>query len=360
MKLRKRVLIAHLSIFVSMAATLGGCVTNATTGRSQLSLMSHAQEIALGAEASPQFIQENGGEVSDTQLKSYVTEVGMKLKGQVETDEQKNLPWTFTLLNSPEINAFALPGGKVNISLALAKKMTNEAQMAGVLGHEIGHVTARHANDRMTQSTVAGVISSVVTSVVKDPAAGQLVTIGGQTILLKFSRSEESEADALGMRYMTRAGYNPLAMRQVMQILLEASKGGGKQPEILSTHPYPETRIKDIDAALKGEYANTQNNPQYVLNEDRYKQMFLNRAQSVQPMDPKTLEQKRQQLQQQQQKLQQQQLQQKKRSGMAMPVDSAEQVALGGDSEGRVFDLSRPATWCRHCAAAEQARLATK
>ncbi len=323
-----------------VGGSLTGCSVNPTTGKRSLDVLSPEQEIALGAEAGPQFVTENGGEVSDSQLKAYVTEVGMKLKQHVETDEQRNLPWTFTLLNSPEINAFALPGGKVNISLALAKKMTNEAQMAGVLGHEIGHVTARHANSRMGDTVVAGVVGAVLGAVIEDPTAGQLLNIGGETILMKFSRGEESEADALGMRYMVRAGYDPKGMRQVMEILSEASKGGGKQPEIFSTHPYPETRIKDIDGLLASEYAATQNNPKYTLGTERFAQNFMNRAKSVQPMDAKAFQQKKAAEVQKYQQLQKQ-LKQRRTSS-----------ETGGEPVvERVFDLSQPATWCAHCAA---------
>ncbi len=317
---------------VATISLLTGCSVNPTTGKRSLDIMSHEQEIALGAEAGPQFVTENGGEVSDSHLRAYVTEVGMKLKQHVETDEQRNLPWTFTLLNSPEINAFALPGGKVNISLALAKKMTNEAQMAGVLGHEIGHVTARHANERMGHSVIAGVVGAVLGAVIEDPNAGQIVSVGGETLLLRFSRGEESEADALGMRYMMRAGYNPRGMRQVMEILQEASKGSGKQPEIFSTHPYPETRIKDIDQLLASDYVTTQNNPQFTMGEERFRQMFLSRAQSVQPMDAKLFQQKKAAEVQKYQQLHKRQ-------------SNAEQM------EDRVIDLSKPATWCAHCAA---------
>jgi len=321
---------------VLLGAALGGCVTNPTTGHRSLNLISRDDEIAIGMQQGPQFVQENGGEVQDAQLRQYVTDLGMKLKANVETDEQRNLPWTFTLLNSPEINAFALPGGKVNISLALAQKLTSEAQMAGVLGHEIGHVTARHANANMNSQLGVGIATKILGAVVDDPAAGQLIEMGGQTVVLKYGRGQESEADALGMRYMTRAGYTPEGMKGVMQVLADISKGD-RQPEIFSTHPYPENRLKDIEKSLAGDYAAVVKDPKYVTNADRYRSLFLARAQSLKPVDIKTFQQNKQQ-----------QLKARLR-GMIPTGDGERQLA--GDDSGRVFDLSRPASWCGVCAA---------
>lgn len=305
---------------------LAGCYTNPTTGRSSIEVYSHDQEIALGQQMGPQFISQSGGEVTDPALKAYVTELGMKLKEHVETPEQKALPWNFALLNSPEINAFALPGGRVHITIGLAKLLKNEAEMAGVLGHEIAHVTARHSNERASDSVLIGIGAAVAGAAVGDESAGKIINQGGELVLMKFSRKQESEADYLGMRYMSKAGFNPIGQKMVMEVLRDASKGG-RQAEIFATHPYPETRIQDIERLLGGEYAYTQNNPKYVLNEERYRNLFLSRAASINPPAAK-------------QAPAGQNLQNRRRSDAGSSEDTA--VA-------RTFDLSRPVLWCTTC-----------
>src|SRR5690606_33959971 len=160
------------------------------------------------------------------------------------------LPWEFTLLDSEIINAFALPGGKVFLTRGLASRLKSEAEMAGVLGHEIGHVTAEHADKRVSNQLIfagALVTASVAAGFSDDDlvkiGVPVVVGVGGQGFLLKFGSDEEYESDALGVRYMARAGYNPEGQARVMELLAEAG-GGSRQWEMLSTHPYPENRVK--------------------------------------------------------------------------------------------------------------------
>jgi len=251
----------HLALLVLAAAGMvAGCETNPATKKSQFSFLSRDQEVQMGLDAAPQMVQENGGVVQNADVAAYVTGVGAKMAAMTEGNNP-SLPWKFTVLNSDIINAFALPGGQVFISKGLLVRMTNEAQMAGVLGHEIGHVTARHINDRAWQTTLVSGVASVSASVLSEGVGGNIgamapkvINFGGETLVLRFSRSQELEADSLGMRYMSNAGYNPKAQRQVMQIL-EASAGDATQAEWMSTHPYPKTRIEQIDKLLAGEYA---------------------------------------------------------------------------------------------------------
>ncbi|MCC6321934.1 MAG: M48 family metallopeptidase [Phycisphaerales bacterium] len=279
------------------AAALGACSTNPTTGRSQLVFMSAESERSLGQQAAPQLTQEFGGRVQNTELNNYITEIGNKLKDQTEVDGPKRV-WEFTLLDSDVINAFALPGEKVFISRGLADKLTNEAQLAGVLGHEIGHVMARHSNERMSQGTLASILGQgaaiAVGAAVKDPTLGQVLpavaTQGGQLVVLKFSREQESEADVLGMRYMSKCGYDPRGQMQVMEVL-KAAAGSGSGPEWMATHPLPQTRIDDIRRLLAKDYANTQNNPNYQLFPERYEQRYLSIARRIpekKQAEPKT------------------------------------------------------------------------
>lgn len=270
------------------AVLLGGCSTNPTTGRSQFNALSRDQEIALGTEAMPQLTAEFGGAVARQDLQAYVREIGLKLAQHTE-GESPSLPWEFTLLDSDVINAFALPGGKVFVSRGLAEKMTSEAQLAGVLGHEIGHVTARHVNDRIAQQQGFQIGGALLGILVGDSGGGQALSelygFGGQGFLLKFSRDQESESDALGMRYMAKAGYDPAGQRGVMEILQASMGGASGQGEFFATHPYPETRIKRITQLLETEYAYTQNNPQFKKGEAEFRQRFLSKLRAAYPAD---------------------------------------------------------------------------
>ncbi len=263
-------------LFVLAALVLPACATNPTTGRSQFQALSEQEEIALGTQAKPEMIKEYGGEVARADLRQYITEVGMRLVATTAQDDPgiPQLPWEFTLLNSDVINAFALPGGKVFMSKGLAVKMTNEAQLAAVLGHEIGHVTARHVNDRYSRqmgSQLGIGIASVLLGTDLS-SAGDVVGIA----LLSYDRDQELESDALGMRYMSRCGYNPLGTRQVMEILArEAGNKGGS--DIMSTHPLPESRVKRAQQLLERDYAFTQNNPQFNLGEQEFRARFLSK-----------------------------------------------------------------------------------
>jgi predicted Zn-dependent protease len=275
-----------------------GCAntTNAATGKKFYNTMTPQQEAELGAKAAPGVAQEYGGAVNNAQLQQYVRTIGLKMAKETES-YYPTLNWEFTLLNSPVINAFSLPGGKVFITRGLAERLTNEAQMAGVLGHEIGHVTAQHVAQQITEQTKLNVLSAVAGVVVAASDSksavhqyGQYavpaVAVGGNLYLLKFSRSDESQADYLGMRYMSKVGYDPIAQLQVMQILKEADSGGGGM-EMLQTHPLPQTRIDDIKKRLQSdEFKNTQNNPNYGLFPERYQNDFL-RIEKTLPPPPK-------------------------------------------------------------------------
>lgn len=328
---------------VGMAGLIaGGCSTNPTTGRSQLTFggLSRDEEVQIGLSEGPKLTQEFGGEVQNPNLRAYIDEVGQKLKNQTEVDGPTRT-WTFTLLDSDVINAFALPGERVFMSRGLADKLTTEAQLAGVLGHEAGHVMARHTSERMAQSNVVGigaaVIGAVAGAATKNEALAQgipaIAGAGGQVIVLKFSREQESEADSLGMRYMAKAGYNPRGQRDVMEVL-KAASGGGSTPEILASHPLPQTRIDRVTSELSSTYAYTQSGPQaanYQDFADRYRQRYL----SLRSLEPKT------------------------------PAKAKKKAEAPVDEHGRsrllaTVDLEDPTSWCAVCRMnAEAAKIAT-
>ncbi len=277
---------------VVVTSALAACTTNPTTGRSQFLTMSRDEEIKLGAEAAPELTTEFGGKVPDGQLQAYVGNIGRRLAAVTEADNP-SLPWEFTLLNSPVINAFALPGGKVFVSRGLAVEMTNEAQMAAVLGHEIGHVTAKHTNERFAQAaglTIGGtILGAVIGGAATGDAGGAGIGAGagaavGGVVGLAFSRDQEVEADRLGMRYMEKIGYDPVGAIEVQQILARAAaKGGGAPLEILSTHPSSETRIKELEKRYQKYYQHTVNNPAYKKYPERFESEFLSRLKRLPP-----------------------------------------------------------------------------
>lgn len=277
--------IALVLAAVLSVGPLTGCKVNEATGRNQLLLLDWEDELRLGAEAAPEFLDQSGGEVPDEKILAYVRELGYRLAAE---SEMADIEWEFHVLDSSVINAFALPGGKVFISRGLMAKMTNEAQLAGVIGHEIGHVTARHGNERMSQAVVvqAGVIAAGVAGAVSDDEwmglLGVGTAVGGQLYLLKYSRSNETEADWLGVRYMTRNGYNPYGQVQVMEILREAGGGSGT-PEWLSTHPAPDTRIADLEKLIADEYPEAAQPGVYVFNEQVFQQKVLDRLAQLPP-----------------------------------------------------------------------------
>jgi predicted Zn-dependent protease len=266
------------------AMTAWGCQTNPATGRRQFSPLPESQEIAIGAEAEPQFLAEYGGEIPDAQIVQYVRNIGYELAA---LSERPGLPWEFHVVDSAVINAFALPGGKVFISRALLARMTNEAQLAGVLGHEVGHVTAEHIGEQMGQQLMIQGVLAGLGAAVSNAQWGQVLGIGaeagGTVYLLRYGRDQESEADQLGLRYMTELGYSPLGQVQVMKILKKAGEGSSRPPEWLSTHPEPGTRIERLQEIIPKRYPNFRDPDAYRFGEEAFEQNVLSRLAQLPP-----------------------------------------------------------------------------
>lgn len=286
-----RLVLASACLAVFMAAALPACQTNPATGRNQMLALSRTEEIKIGAENAPALTQEFGGAVPSPELQSYVRDIGNRLAEVTEADFP-TLPWEFILLDSKVINAFALPGGKVFISRGLTEEMTNEAQLAAVLGHEIGHVTARHTSERFAQATMTTIGGAVLGGLIgaaagdgKGTAIGAGAVAGatvGQVAALSFSRDQEVEADRLGMRYMEKIKYDPVGAIEVQQILARAGGGGGGV-DWFSTHPSSSRRIGELQERLNKYYPHTINNPEYSKHEARFQNQFLARMNKLPP-----------------------------------------------------------------------------
>lgn len=233
----------------SLAGILGilsltGCAVNPATGQRQLTLMTESQEIQMGREAHPQILA-SMGLYPDEDLQDYVQELGEELAASSERPE---LPWSFKVLDDPVINAFALPGGFIYVTRGIMAYLDSEAELAGVLGHEIGHVTARHSVNQISRAQLAQLGLGVGMALAPELQRFQgLASTGLQLLFLKFGRDDEHQADELGVRYMSREGFDPAQLSGVMAMLGEVSGGeGGRVPEWLSTHPNPENREESI------------------------------------------------------------------------------------------------------------------
>jgi len=250
------------------ALLLSACasqVVNPVTGRTELSVMDEAAEVKEGGKSHEEVLKEYGA-YADPRLQAYVDGLGQKLSAQ---SHRANLKWTFTVLDSPEINAFALPGGYVYVTRGIMAYLESEAELAGVMGHEIGHVTARHGAQRATRQQAAGIgvlAASVLGAVLEGygvSGAGNLASQVSQTAaagyIASYSRDQESQADQLGAEYLSRNRYDPQNMIDVIQVLkrqeqfaADAAKAEGKPvpsgSNWLASHPANDKRLADIQA----------------------------------------------------------------------------------------------------------------
>jgi predicted Zn-dependent protease len=241
-----------ICVAVLLALIAAACETVPVTGRRQLQLLSPSEEMELGV-ATYQQILKKVKVSTDPQLNALVTRVGSRIAAATgRTDFQ----WEYRVIEDPQANAFALPGGKIAVYTGILPITRDEAGLAAVLGHEVAHVTARHGGERMSQDLAAqlGVSALSIASGVAlgDPGATQLAAkafgLGAQYgVLFPFNRAQESEADRIGLIYMAKAGYDPRAARDLWIRMAEASKAGQRPPEFLSTHPSEQTRIKQIE-----------------------------------------------------------------------------------------------------------------
>ena len=224
----------------ALLATLAGCATNPVTGKRQFSLVTQAQELELGSEGNKAVLEEYGA-YDDPGLQAYVDSVGHAL---ARVSHRPDLEWHFTIVDDPAVNAFALPGGYIFVTRGILAHLGSEAQLAGVIGHEIGHVTARHSAQQMTQQQLAGLGLGLASMV--SPAFQRYGGVAQQALgllFLKYSRADETQADELGVEYSTKAGWDSRQMPLTYEMLGRVSvRSGQRLPTFLATHPDPGDR----------------------------------------------------------------------------------------------------------------------
>ncbi len=237
---------------VIVVSTLAvSCATNPATGNREFSLMSEAQEIQLGQQMDGE-VRKEMGVYEDAALQRYVQDIGMRL---ARASDRPNLPWHFTVIDSPAVNAFALPGGYIYLTRGIMPFLDNEAQLAGVLGHEIGHVTARHSAQQYTKSTTASVGLALLSIFVPESRPfGGAAESGLGLLFLKHGRDDERQADSLGVEYTARTGWDPAGVAGMLNTLARLDEASGSRkgvPNWLSTHPAPAERVQEVRSAIQ-------------------------------------------------------------------------------------------------------------
>ena len=265
---RRRLALVPLSTLLAAGIAAGiSCARNPVTGKNELSLVSEGQEIELGKQSAAQ-VQQSIGFYEDPAVQAYVSDIGMRMAKQSERPE---LPWEFHVVNDAAINAFALPGGFIYVTRGLMTSINNEAELATVLGHEIGHVTNRHSVQQISKAQVAQLglgLGSILSSDVARMAG--LASQGLGVLFLKYSRDAENQADKAGFRYALNQNYDVREMSSVFQTLdrvSAASGGGGRLPEWLATHPNPGSRIENTQERLDTLHKDLSNT---TINRDQY------------------------------------------------------------------------------------------
>lgn len=240
-------------------------VENPITGEKQRVQLSPKQEVVLGVQARSQMAARHGGLYPNSAIQAYIDQVGGRVVQQSAAAKapsaEVRYPYEFHLLSDPQtINAFALPGGQVFLTVGLLRRLKSEAQLAGVLGHEVGHVVGRHGAEHLAKQQLGAALVNAVGIAASDSPdstrqAAVLAQAVNQLVSLRYGREDELEADQLGFRFMREAGYNPQGLVELMQILGSARQGGGS-PEFFSTHPNPENRLERLKNLIAQAYPN--------------------------------------------------------------------------------------------------------
>ncbi len=237
-----------MGLLLSVNLCLTSCAPNPVSGENQFSLMSEGEEINAGRQAHQQVLAQNPP-YRDAALQTYVSRVGQMMAMQ---SQRNQLPFTFTVLDDPAVNAFALPGGYIYVTSGLLAYLNSEAELAGVLGHEIGHVAARHNVSQTSWGTVSDIATKVLSDKLGHP---EIIGALSELTLRKYGRDQELEADGLAMQYLAQAGYDPAYMINVIATLqaYEQFTGGATDPyrDLFSTHPSNDVRLQQLIAQAR-------------------------------------------------------------------------------------------------------------
>lgn len=249
-----------LVAFFGLISYFTSTVENPITGEKQRVKLSPKEEVRLGLQGRQRIAQQFGGLYPDNQLQAYIDQVGQRVVKQ-SVASSSPYPFEFHLLADPKtVNAFALPGGQIFVTVALLRKMNSEAQLAGVLAHEIGHVIGRHGAEHLAKQQLGGALVTAVGVATTDEQGGGrqaavLAQAVNQLVSLRYGREDELESDRLGVRFMSEAGYDPRGLIEVMKIF-EAARSGGAPPEFLSSHPNPGNRVERLQGLIAQQYPN--------------------------------------------------------------------------------------------------------
>ena len=247
---------------------LAGCAKNPVTGQSQLMLVSEKEEISLDKQASPHQLSSDYGTTQDTEVNDYVSGVGKSLSG---VSHRTDMPYNYHVVNANYVNAYAFPGGTIACTRGILLNLDSEAELAALLGHEVGHVNARHTASRMSTQLLVGGLAGIGGAVIGakygntwGALAGGLGGFGAGMLLASYSRDDERQADSLGMEYMTRAGYNPDGMVELMDMLNDQHDSEPSALEVMfATHPMSSERLATARKRILKDYAGTGEFPIY-------------------------------------------------------------------------------------------------
>jgi predicted Zn-dependent protease len=242
-----------LAAVLCVAVMAAGCASNPATGGADVVTMSEKKEIEIGRQMHPKILQQYG-RYNDEQLQAYVNDVGQRLAAKGDRPE---LTYTFTVLDSQETNAFALPGGYIYITRGIMSYLNSEAELSAVLGHEIGHVTARHAVRQQAGATAAGVGATLIAVLTGSGSLANIANVAGSALIAGYGRDMELEADALGAKYVGKVGFDPESMIDVVRLLknqemfeIQRAREENREPRVyhgvFSSHPDNDTRLKEV------------------------------------------------------------------------------------------------------------------
>lgn len=269
---------------------LTGCATDPVTGKKSMVMMGKEQEIALDKKHSPHQFSEDYGVSQDAALNQYVAGVGNRMSGR---SHRPDMPYRFQAVNANYVNAYAFPGGSIAATRGILLEVESEDELAALMGHEIGHVNARHFAERQAQGTLLEIVAATATAAAasKKPQYGELAqligSVGGGALLAHYSRENEREADALGLEYMNKAGYNPEGMLDLMDMLNSQSKSKPNALELMfATHPMSSERLANTKQALQTTYRDSAAKP-------RQKERYMDNTARLRALRPAIAEQQK-------------------------------------------------------------------